>query len=342
MAATAGHRAGTPDPPADRGRRRRRGGREGGGRRPAWTTSAPGLRRRAASSTTTSTTRPTCCGPWPRPPTTPSSTASRTLFAGLGTWAGFQRWADALVELQAAARRRGGCPIANLVAQLGEHDEPPAPCSLSGSTAGKHTSAPVSPPWSAPASFGPDADVDWLAASTLASVQGGLMLTQARRDPRALRRALDGALALIDTYRATRRRAELSGHLAHRRRGLEKEHFLGGRDRRRSGDLALFRRALCQLSYPTVRASPCSADEPWRRVRLADLTGFEPATSGLTGRRALRAAPQVLGLPGPSADRSRSTTTDRRPRGRSSPRDARRSGGRSVYAPRSGWQRGHQ
>ena len=32
--------------------------------------------------------------------------------------------------------------------------------------------------------------------------------------------------------------------------------FLGGRDRRRSGDLALFRRALCQLSYPTAIAAP--------------------------------------------------------------------------------------
>ncbi len=29
-------------------------------------------------------------------------------------------------------------------------------------------------------------------------------------------------------------------------------HRLGGRDRRRSGDLALFRRALYQLSYPTL------------------------------------------------------------------------------------------
>ena len=47
----------------------------------------------------------------------------------------------------------------------------------------------------------PDTDVAWLAASTLASLQGGLMLTQARRDPSALRRALDGALALIATYR---------------------------------------------------------------------------------------------------------------------------------------------
>jgi hypothetical protein len=47
----------------------------------------------------------------------------------------------------------------------------------------------------------PDTDVDLLAASTLASLQGGLVLTQARRDPQALRGALDGALALISTYR---------------------------------------------------------------------------------------------------------------------------------------------
>ncbi len=57
----------------------------------------------------------------------------------------------------------------------------------------------------------------------------------------------------------------------------------GGRDRRRSGDLALFRRALCQLSYPT-------SDR-------AVLTGFEPASSGLTGRRALQTAPQDLVAP---------------------------------------------
>ena len=48
-----------------------------------------------------------------------------------------------------------------------------------------------------------------------------------------------------------------------------------GRSRHRSDDLALFRRALYRLSYPT-----------------AVLTGFEPAASGLTGRRALQTAPQ--------------------------------------------------
>jgi TetR/AcrR family transcriptional repressor of nem operon len=47
----------------------------------------------------------------------------------------------------------------------------------------------------------PNIDVEWLAASTLASVQGGLVLTQARGDPQSLRRALDGALSLIGSYR---------------------------------------------------------------------------------------------------------------------------------------------
>jgi TetR/AcrR family transcriptional regulator, transcriptional repressor for nem operon len=48
-----------------------------------------------------------------------------------------------------------------------------------------------------------DTDADRLSASTLASLQGGLMLTQARRDPQQLRRALDGALGLIETYRTS-------------------------------------------------------------------------------------------------------------------------------------------
>jgi hypothetical protein len=66
----------------------------------------------------------------------------------------------------------------------------------------------------------------------------------------------------------------------------------GGRDRRRSGDLTLFRRALYQLSYPTGQPGPA---RPGGLNLAADLTGFEPATSALTGRRALRAAPQVRG-----------------------------------------------
>ena len=49
----------------------------------------------------------------------------------------------------------------------------------------------------------------------------------------------------------------------------------GGTDQDRTGDLPLFRRTLYRLSY---RATGL--------VTLATLTGLEPATSAVTGRRA--------------------------------------------------------
>ena len=63
----------------------------------------------------------------------------------------------------------------------------------------------------------------------------------------------------------------------------------GGQSRDRSDDLTLFRRALYQLSYLTKTPAPSRG----LGAGSADLTGFEPAASGLTGRRALLAAPQV-------------------------------------------------
>lgn len=49
-----------------------------------------------------------------------------------------------------------------------------------------------------------------------------------------------------------------------------------GSDRRRSGDLSIFSRTLYQLSYRAVSENRCPAT----------LTGLEPATSAVTGRRA--------------------------------------------------------
>jgi hypothetical protein len=111
---------------------------------------------------------------------------------------------DALVEMQEELHGRGGCPIANLVSQLGERDDDVRVELASGFDR-----------WEAEIRTGlvnmvitgellSDTDVDLLASSTMASLQGGLMLTQARRDPLALRRAFDGALALIATFRCAR------------------------------------------------------------------------------------------------------------------------------------------
>ena len=125
----------------------------------------------------------------------------RDLFDHLDTWGGLVRWADALVALQEERGGTGGCPIANLLGQLGERDDGIRAVLASGFD---RWEANIRTGLAAMVESGellPEADVIWLASSTLASVQGGLVLSQARRDPLALRRALDGALALIGSYR---------------------------------------------------------------------------------------------------------------------------------------------
>jgi AcrR family transcriptional regulator len=125
----------------------------------------------------------------------------RVLLDGLGTWAGLERWADTLVDYQNQRGGRGGCPIANLVGQLGEHEDGIRTVLASGFELWETEIRAGLAAMRAAGELRPDTDVDWLATTTLASAQGGLMLTQAHRDPRMLRRALDGALALIGTYR---------------------------------------------------------------------------------------------------------------------------------------------
>jgi TetR/AcrR family transcriptional regulator, transcriptional repressor for nem operon len=125
----------------------------------------------------------------------------RDLFDHDGTWEGLVRWADALVAFQVERGGRGGCPINNLLGQIGERDDAVRATLSSGFD---RWETDIRQGLAAMVSSGElrsDADIEWLALSTLASVQGGLVLTQARRDPLVLRRALDGALALIERYR---------------------------------------------------------------------------------------------------------------------------------------------
>lgn len=126
------------------------------------------------------------------------------LFANLGTWDGLVRWAGALVSLQEERGGRGGCPIANLLGQIGERDDDIRAVLADGFDRWETSIRDGLAAMVASGELRADADPEWLAASTLASVQGGLVLAQARRDARPLRQALDGALRLIATYRARR------------------------------------------------------------------------------------------------------------------------------------------
>ena len=63
-----------------------------------------------------------------------------------------------------------------------------------------------------------------------------------------------------------------------RRLGDFLNHY-GGQSRDRTGDLSLFRRTLYRLSYLAANSSMTDESD-------ATLTGLEPATSAVTGRRA--------------------------------------------------------
>ncbi|HWG28060.1 TetR/AcrR family transcriptional regulator [Actinospica sp.] len=129
--------------------------------------------------------------------------AQEDLFAGLGTWTGLVRWADALVAVQEERGGVGGCPIANLVCQLGERDDEIRAALADGFDRWEHSIRAGLAAMVASGELRADCDTELLAASTLASLQGGLVLSQARREPLPLRRALDGALGLIASCRTT-------------------------------------------------------------------------------------------------------------------------------------------
>lgn len=120
----------------------------------------------------------------------------------LSSWAAIAAWFDDLVQLQVNRHAIGGCPIGSLAGELAETDEQARMELAAGFDR-----------WEAPLRDGlrqmqadgkvrRSADPARLATATLAAIQGGLVLTQTRRDPQQLRIALDGAYAYLRSFAA--------------------------------------------------------------------------------------------------------------------------------------------
>jgi TetR/AcrR family transcriptional regulator, transcriptional repressor for nem operon len=120
----------------------------------------------------------------------------------LSSWTAIAAWFDDLVQLQVDRHASGGCPIGSLAGELAETDE----------QARKELAAGFDR-WEAPLRDGlrqmqangkvrHGADPARLATATLAAIQGGLVLTQTRRDPQQLRIALDAAYAYLRSFAA--------------------------------------------------------------------------------------------------------------------------------------------
>ena len=127
------------------------------------------------------------------------------MFDQLDTLDGLRRWRDFMVEHQRRTGCQGGCPIGSLGSELAEIDDQ---ARVQIATGFRRWQAGIRRGLHAMHAQGrlrPDADPDDLALATLASLQGGLLLTQLQRDPRPVAIAIDASLALIQSQTVTPR-----------------------------------------------------------------------------------------------------------------------------------------
>jgi TetR/AcrR family transcriptional regulator, transcriptional repressor for nem operon len=119
------------------------------------------------------------------------------VLAEFDSLAGIEHYLDATVALQVERQARGGCPIGSLAGQLAERDETARLALVDGFERWEEGLRSGLQRMAERGELRSDADPSLLARQTLIALQGGLLLTQVRRDPAQLRVAADGALALI-------------------------------------------------------------------------------------------------------------------------------------------------
>jgi AcrR family transcriptional regulator len=124
------------------------------------------------------------------------------LLSHLDSFEALHAWRDVQVEVQRQRACAGGCPLGTLAAELADED-PEARADLAAGF--DRWEEPIRAGLRAMRDRGAlslEADPDQLALALLAAVQGGLVLTQTRRNPRALAVALDTVLAYVHTFAA--------------------------------------------------------------------------------------------------------------------------------------------
>jgi AcrR family transcriptional regulator len=126
--------------------------------------------------------------------------AQRPVLDELDSFAALERWRDVLIDLQERRRCAGGCPIGSIAAELAD-DDPSARADLAAGF--ERWEAPIRAGLARMRTQGvlrPDTDTEALALALLVALQGGLLLTQTRRDTTPLRVGLDTVIAQIRTY----------------------------------------------------------------------------------------------------------------------------------------------
>jgi TetR/AcrR family transcriptional repressor of nem operon len=117
--------------------------------------------------------------------------------AGFDSLAGIQRYLDGTVALQIDRGAHGGCPIGTLAGQLVEQDDQARVILRNGLDDWEASLQHGLEQMGSRGELKADADPALLANQTLAVLQGGLLLTQVRRDPAQMQIAADTVMTLI-------------------------------------------------------------------------------------------------------------------------------------------------
>jgi TetR/AcrR family transcriptional regulator, transcriptional repressor for nem operon len=115
----------------------------------------------------------------------------------LSTLDGLRAWRDWVIEYQRELNCGGGCPIGSLGSELAETDPEARDHVAEGFERWEATIQSGLREMHARGRLTPDTDPDTLALALLAALQGGLLLTQIKRDTKPLEAALDAMLELI-------------------------------------------------------------------------------------------------------------------------------------------------
>ena len=129
--------------------------------------------------------------------------AQQPLLSKLDSMTALRAWRDVLVAMQQARQCQGGCPIGSLASELAEHDPQARDELAAGFRRWEDAIGAGLRAMHERGDLRPEADPDQLALATLAAVQGGLLLTQTRRDTLALEAGLDAVLAHIESFSET-------------------------------------------------------------------------------------------------------------------------------------------
>ena len=128
--------------------------------------------------------------------------AQRPLLDALDSWAAIAGWFDGLVRLQEERGCMGGCPLGSLASELADEDETARVALVGSFDAWEGYLERGLERMRARGELVARADPATLAAATMASIQGGLLLTQTCKNVRPLRVALDATLAYLRTFAA--------------------------------------------------------------------------------------------------------------------------------------------